>query len=61
MTGVQTCALPIFKKLGVESVSRAAGSSLAVSDWRAAGRPAGGRGSGSVRGITEFAEGAVQP
>lgn len=29
------------KKLVVESVSRAAGSSLAVSNWRAAGRPAG--------------------
>lgn len=30
------------KKLVVESVSRAAGSSLAVFNWRAAGRPAGG-------------------
>lgn len=33
------------KKLVVESVSRAAGSSLAVFNWRVyAGRPAGGRG-----------------
>lgn len=29
------------KKLVVEFVSRAAGSSLAVSNWRVAGRPAG--------------------
>lgn len=30
------------KKLVVESVSRTVGSSLAVFNWRAAGRPAGG-------------------
>lgn len=40
------------KKLVVEFVSRAAGTSLAVFHWRSAGRPAGGRGRFRVSSFT---------
>lgn len=39
------------KKLVVEFVSRAAGTSLAAFHWRSAGRPAGGRGRVSERTV----------